>query len=560
MNGFYLFLPFLHLLLLYPVLLLGRSSVWESNSNQTTTSISESSSVIETQSTNSPSYDHQVTSIQEIVDGVIWNSQNGDLYKVLDIKLCNGWQCRESDEPSSTELAVMIRQSFRNRSRKMHPDKISDLSIVDADKAFNYLYTAYDRLKEPESRKKYDMTPISTCLVGNQICSFYSRFTDPTKQVKTSSQAQDSQPSSMSRTRTESATPIIDDDTQVPTPSPFETPSANAPTPSTTEPTFNDFSSSSISNHELEPCRNDVVHTFNEGCYFSPEVFSSIEFGQSIYGTFSTFVSSVDRTYEIDTDWFQFHHDGGPVMASLVSDHPSVLSIVSGFDDGGQCPTDTAVNVISYGFERNGNSNLFVSSNVPAGYYALFVSPSIYIGLECNDHTEFTYIVTLYDNFLYDYLPPLDDTVGGNNDDGGNGGGGGGYYGGPGGGGGGGGGGRSISPVTMPGNSRYQLPSPDTPEGHYLEMDHRRMNEEGYGSLFDVLNDILDLGDNTGLSDPFGNVDLSEQIAIENDIRAMSQTQTGRGNYDLDMNGMLIRSVCHLHILYLFLSHVIFSF
>lgn len=198
MKGFYLFLPFLHLLLLYPVLLLGRSSVWESNSNQTTTSISESSSVIETQSTNSPSYDHQVT-IQEIVDGVISNSQNGDLYKVLDIKLCNGWQCRESDEPSSTELAVMIRQSFRNRSKVMHPDKISDLSIVDADKAIIELITAYDRLKEPESRKEYDRTPISTCVVGNRICSFYSRFTDPTKQVKTSSQGSQSSSSEFSQ-------------------------------------------------------------------------------------------------------------------------------------------------------------------------------------------------------------------------------------------------------------------------------------------------------------------------------------------------------------------------
>ena len=159
MKGFYLFLPFLHLLLLYPVLLLGRSSVWESNSNQTTTSISESSSVIETQSTNSPSYDHQVTSIQEIVDGVIWNSQK-DFYKVLDIKLCSGWQCRESGQPSSTELEVMIPKSWRMKSMQIHPDKISHLSIVDADKAIIEVNTAYDRLKDPESRKKYDMTPI----------------------------------------------------------------------------------------------------------------------------------------------------------------------------------------------------------------------------------------------------------------------------------------------------------------------------------------------------------------------------------------------------------------
>ena len=512
MKGFYLFLPFLHLLLLYPVLLLGRSSVWESNSNQTTTSISESSSVIETQSTNSPSYDHQVTSIQEIVDGVIWNSQNGDFYQVLDIKLCSGWQCRESGQPSSTELEVMIPKSWRMKSMQIHPDKISHLSIVDADKAIIEVNTAYDRLKDLESRNEYDRMPISKCLLGNRFCSFYSRFTKEGMSdlfSKTSSQSSQT-----------------NDDTQVPTPSPTVTPSDNAPTLFTTSPTSNDPSSASMINNEGEPCRGAAVPIVNEGCYSSPEAFSSIDPGQSVRGTFSTFISS-DGTKEIDTDWFQVNHDGGPIMASLTSDYPSVLSIVSGFDDGGQCPTDTAVNVISYGFERNGNSNLFVSGNLPAGYYALFVSPSIYIGLECNDHTEFTYIVTLSDDFLYDYLPPLDDTVGGNNDDGGNGGGGGGYYGGPGGGGGGGGGGRSISPVTMPGNSRYQLPSPDTPEGRYLEMDHRRMNEEGYGSLFDVLNDILDLGDNTGLSDPFGNVDLSEQIAIENDIRAMSQTERG---------------------------------
>ena len=152
MNGRYLFLPFLHLLLLYPLLLLGRSSVWESNSNQSTTSISESSSVNEAQSTNSPSYDHQVTSIQEIVDGVIWNSQNGDLYKVLDIKLCSGWQCRESGQPSSTELEVMIPKSWKMKSMQIHPDKISHLSIVDADKAIIEVNAAYDRLKDLESR------------------------------------------------------------------------------------------------------------------------------------------------------------------------------------------------------------------------------------------------------------------------------------------------------------------------------------------------------------------------------------------------------------------------
>ena len=231
MKGFYLFLPFLHLLLLYPVLLLGRSSVWESNSNQTTTSISESSSVIETQSTNSPSYDHQVTSIQEIVDGVIWNSQNGDLYKVLDIKLCSGWQCRESGQPSSTELEVMIPKSWRMMSKTIHPDKLknSHPQIVHVDEAMIELNNAYDRLMDLESRNEYDRMPISKCLLGNRFCSFYSRFTKEGMSdlfSKTSSQSSQT-----------------NDDTQVPTPSPTVTPSDNAPTLFTTSPTSNDPSS-----------------------------------------------------------------------------------------------------------------------------------------------------------------------------------------------------------------------------------------------------------------------------------------------------------------------------
>jgi transcriptional regulator with PAS, ATPase and Fis domain len=139
----------------------------------------------ETQSFNSQGYDDQVTAVQDLINGVINDSLNEDLYRVLNIKdRCNGWQCREVNQPSSTELSLMVRQSFLKMSKAIHPDKNSHLPIVDADKAMIELNSAHKRLNDLESRKEYDRTPISTCLVGNSFCSFYSRFT----QVKTSSQ------------------------------------------------------------------------------------------------------------------------------------------------------------------------------------------------------------------------------------------------------------------------------------------------------------------------------------------------------------------------------------
>jgi len=80
-----------------------------------------------------------------------------------------------------------------------------------------------------------------------------------------------------------------------------------------------------------EECRTDEPDTVNGGCNYDPPDFGSIEPGEPVCGTISTYVVKEGRKKISfrDLDWFKFDWTGGPLTAlELLMQQVQVFSIV----------------------------------------------------------------------------------------------------------------------------------------------------------------------------------------------------------------------------------------
>lgn len=128
---------------------------------------------------------------------------------------------------------------------------------------------------------------------------------------------------------------------------------------------------------EAEPvCADEYDDNFNGGCNSTPNVFSAIDCGETVYGTYGTYVR--DAINYRDTDWYRFTLPAtGTVTWTVVGEAPTRVYIL---DD--TCP------VVSLGTATAAACEpaTITINNLAAGTYAAFVSPDVFAGVGCGAH------------------------------------------------------------------------------------------------------------------------------------------------------------------------------
>ncbi|MCA9291313.1 MAG: hypothetical protein KDA25_09295 [Phycisphaerales bacterium] len=131
---------------------------------------------------------------------------------------------------------------------------------------------------------------------------------------------------------------------------------------------------------ELESCGQDL----NGGCDAVVTQWGMISCGETICGT--AWATAGDR----DSDWYRFvvERDGTEVSATLESDFPGIVVIVSGV---GSCQIDIEGQP---GYSDDGLSVSPAIATLAAGEYALYIAPYYATGTLCGINDGYELIMT----------------------------------------------------------------------------------------------------------------------------------------------------------------------
>lgn len=120
-------------------------------------------------------------------------------------------------------------------------------------------------------------------------------------------------------------------------------------------------------------CFDGSSDSFNGGCNSNPEIYGSIECGQTIAGHYGTFLNGATNTR--DTDWYTFVVDQAAAVTWTVNgESASFIAIVNDI-----CPATVVVSASSAG----PCVPVSVSANLNPGTYRAFVATRTFTGTPC---------------------------------------------------------------------------------------------------------------------------------------------------------------------------------
>ncbi len=137
---------------------------------------------------------------------------------------------------------------------------------------------------------------------------------------------------------------------------------------------------------EGEPtCANGYVDSYNGGCNSAPNVFGRIECGQTICGTYGTFLSPQGSNFR-DTDWYQFTlPQATNVTWTAVGEARTRVFIMRG-----PCPAAS----LGTGVADACQAATVTINNLAAGTYYAFVGTDAFTGVACGSSYRATLTVT----------------------------------------------------------------------------------------------------------------------------------------------------------------------
>ncbi|MBU6412412.1 MAG: hypothetical protein KGS45_02975 [Planctomycetes bacterium] len=133
---------------------------------------------------------------------------------------------------------------------------------------------------------------------------------------------------------------------------------------------------------ENEPsCFTGYVDAFNGGCNSTPNVFSPLACGQTVAGTYGTYLTSVGGPIR-DTDWYSFTiTQTSDVTWTVTGEAPTQLLLLNGV-----CPASIRSSASAAACTP---TTLSVNA-LPAGTYYLFVATSSFSGVPCGSRYRAT--------------------------------------------------------------------------------------------------------------------------------------------------------------------------
>ncbi len=132
-------------------------------------------------------------------------------------------------------------------------------------------------------------------------------------------------------------------------------------------------------------CSNGYIDAFNGGCNSTPNVFGTIECGQTVSGTYGTYLTSGGSNVR-DTDWYQFRL---PVAAN-VTWTATGQAATRVFILQGSCP---ATSLATTSAPACSPASVTVS-NLAAGTYYVFVATEAFTGVPCGSRYRATLTIT----------------------------------------------------------------------------------------------------------------------------------------------------------------------
>jgi len=125
---------------------------------------------------------------------------------------------------------------------------------------------------------------------------------------------------------------------------------------------------------ENEPvCANGYIDNFNGGCNSTPNVFSTIDCGQSVCGQYGTFLSSSGANFR-DTDWYRFTLiQPATVTWTAVGEATTRVFLLSQ-----PCPASLLATGVGAACQPAS-----VTATLAAGTYVAFVATDVFTGVPC---------------------------------------------------------------------------------------------------------------------------------------------------------------------------------
>jgi hypothetical protein len=132
---------------------------------------------------------------------------------------------------------------------------------------------------------------------------------------------------------------------------------------------------------ENEPaCFNGYVDATNGGCNSTPNVFGSIGCGETIAGTYGTYVTAGGQNFR-DTDWFRFTlPDRSEVIWTAVGEARTRLFILRA-----QCPATSLASA-----SGNACTPVTITTTLDAGDYYAFIGTDVFTGVPCGSRYRAT--------------------------------------------------------------------------------------------------------------------------------------------------------------------------
>ena len=132
---------------------------------------------------------------------------------------------------------------------------------------------------------------------------------------------------------------------------------------------------------EGEPtCSNGYVDATNGGCNFNPNVFGSIACGETVFGTYGTFLTSGGQNFR-DTDWYKFTlPTATQVTWTATGEARTRIFILEG-----NCPANSLGTAVAAAC-----TTATLTLNLPAGTYNAFVGTDAFTGVPCGSRYRAT--------------------------------------------------------------------------------------------------------------------------------------------------------------------------
>ncbi len=137
---------------------------------------------------------------------------------------------------------------------------------------------------------------------------------------------------------------------------------------------------------EGEPlCADGSVDSFNGGCNSTPNVFGTIDCGQSVCGTYGTFLSPGGANFR-DTDWYHFTlPQAATVTWSAVGEARTRVFILQG-----TCPASSLSTIAADAC----TPATVTIPNLAAGTYSAWVGTDVFTGIPCGSRYRATLTIT----------------------------------------------------------------------------------------------------------------------------------------------------------------------